>query len=124
MRVGLGKNNEIKPKLGQLFTRRTCRINVFIDFLIEKERKLGQNHLEVAFLALKMAVRAAVSYTAGLGNSPERKLFNSVFSDFVNPCLDELFFQLGSISFYSFSSKVYTVYLSIFSIYCLLFIVN
>ena len=124
MRVGLGKNNEIKTKLGQLITRRSCRINLFIDFLIEKQRKPGQNDLEVAFLALKMSVRAAVSHTADLGNSPERELFNSVFSDFVNPCLDELFFQLGSIAFHSFSPKVYTVYLSIFSIHCLLFLVN
>ncbi|MCC3173991.1 hypothetical protein K4I03_2444 [Streptococcus sanguinis] len=111
MRVGLGKNNKIKTKLGQLITRRTCRINLFIDFLIEKQRKLGQNDLKVAFLALKMAVRAAVSHTAGLGNSPERKLFNSMFSDFVNPCLDELFFQLGSIAFHVSPPK---------SIHCLL----
>ena len=124
MRVGLGKNNEIKTKLGQLITRRSCRINLFIDFLIEKQRKLGQNHLEVDFLALKMAVWSAVSYTAGLGNGPKRKLFNSVFSDFFNPRLNELFFQLGSIAFHSFSPKVYTVYLSIFSIHCLLFLVN
>ena len=45
MRIGLGKNNEIKTKLAQLITRRTCRINIFIDFLIEKQRKPGQNDL-------------------------------------------------------------------------------
>ena len=124
MRVGLGKNNEIKTKPGQLITRRTCHVNIFIDFLVEKELKPGQNHLEVAFLALKMAVWSAVSYTAGLGNSPERELLNPMFYDFVNPRLNELFFQLGTIAFHSSPPKVYTVYLSIFSIRCLLFLVN
>ena len=65
-----------------------------------------------------------MSHTAGLGNRSERELFNPMFSDFVNPRLNELFFQLGSIAFHVSPPKVYTVYLSILSIHCLPSLVN